>query len=75
MAPARAGVRGGDLDPGPAGRRVITGSANLSLAAFEGRQQELIVTFDGEHAWSTFASFYQRDWQDSVPVAPDERPH
>ena len=56
---------------GPAGRRVITGSANLSLAAFEGRQHEVIVAFDGEHAWSTFASFYQRDWQDSVPVEPD----
>ena len=34
---------------GPAGRRVITGSANLSLAAFEGRQQEVYVAFDGEH--------------------------
>lgn len=34
---------------GSAGRRVITGSANLSLAAFEGRQHELIVAFDGEH--------------------------
>ena len=27
---------------GPAGQRVITGSANLSLAAFEGRQHEVV---------------------------------
>ena len=56
---------------GPAGHRVITGSANLSFAAFEGRQHEVIVAFDDEPAWTTFASFYQRDWQDSVPVEPD----
>ena len=55
----------------PTGHRVITGSANLSLAAFEGRQHELIVAFDGDQAWTTFASFYQRDHQDSVPVERD----
>jgi hypothetical protein len=37
---------------GPAGYRVVTGSANLSLAAFEGRQQEIYVAFDGEPAWT-----------------------
>lgn len=56
---------------GPTGHRVITGSANLSLAAFEGRQHELIVAFDGDPAWTTFSSFYQRDCQDSVPVERD----
>jgi hypothetical protein len=56
---------------GPAGRRVVTGSANLSLAALEGRQQELFVAFDGEQAWRQFDRYYQRDWQDSVPVEAD----
>jgi hypothetical protein len=56
---------------GPAGRRVITGSANLSLAAFEGRQQEVYVVFDGEPSWQVFDGYYQRDWQDSVPVETD----
>lgn len=55
----------------PAGRRVITGSANLSIAAFEGRQQEVYVAFDGEPAWLLFDSYYQRDWKDSVPVETD----
>jgi hypothetical protein len=50
---------------------VITGSANLSLAAFEGRQHEITVAFDGEPAWRLFDSYYQRDWQDSVPVEPE----
>jgi hypothetical protein len=56
---------------GPSGRRVITGSANLSLAAFEGRQQEVYVAFDGEPAWTLFNGYYQRDWRDSVPVEAD----
>lgn len=56
---------------GPAGHRVLTGSANLSLAAFEGRQHEIHIAFDGEAAWHVFGSYYQRDWKDSVPVAPD----
>lgn len=63
---------------GPERRRVLTGSANLSLAAFEGRQHEIHVAFDGEAAWTLFEGYYQRDWKDSVPVAPDalatERP-
>ena len=56
---------------GPAGKRVVTGSANLSLAAFEGRQHEVYVAFDGEAAWTLFDSYYQRDWRDSVPVEAD----
>ena len=56
---------------GPVGHRVLTGSANLSLAAFEGRQHEVNVAFDGEHAWQLFDGYYQRDWNDSVPIEPD----
>ena len=50
---------------------MLTGSANLSLAAFEGRQHEVHVAFDGEPAWRLFDGYYQRDWKDSVPVEPD----
>jgi len=53
---------------GPGGHRVLTGSANLSLAAFEGRQHEVHIAFDGEPAWTVFDAYYQRDWKDSVPV-------
>ena len=56
---------------GPPGHRVLTGSANLSLAAFEGRQHEVHVAFDGEPAWQLFDGYYQRDWKDSVPIEPD----
>jgi hypothetical protein len=55
---------------GAAGRRVVTGSANLSLAAFEGRQHEVYVAFDGEPAWALFNTYYQRDWRDSVAIEP-----
>ena len=56
---------------GPSGHRVLTGSANLGVAAFEGRQAEMHVAFDGERAWQMFDAYYQRDWKDSVPVEPD----
>jgi hypothetical protein len=56
---------------GPAGYRVLTGSANLSLAAFEGRQHEVHIAFDGEPAWQLFDGYYRRDWKDSVPIEPD----
>lgn len=56
---------------GPAGSRVVTGSANLGLAAFEGRQYEVYVSFDGESPWRLFDGYYQRDWKDSVPVETD----
>jgi hypothetical protein len=35
---------------GAAGYRVVTGSANLSAQAFESRQQEILVRFDGPDA-------------------------
>src|SRR3954454_12593698 len=56
---------------GPSGSRVLTGSANLGRAAFEGWQHEILVVFDGEPAWRLFDNNYQRDWKDSVPVEPD----
>ncbi len=56
---------------GPSGYRVLTGSANLSLAAFEGRQHGVHVVFDGEPAWRLFDGYYQRDWKDSVPIEPE----
>ena len=56
---------------GPAGSRVVTGSANLSLAAFEGRQHEVYVASDGSPAWALFDSYCQRDWKDSLPVEPN----
>ena len=56
---------------GPSASRVLTGSANLGRAAFEGWQHEILVRFDGDPAWQLFHDYYQRDWQDSVPVAPD----
>ena len=49
----------------------MTGSANLGLAAFEGRQHEAYVAFDGEPAWQLFEGYYQRDWKDSIPVETD----
>lgn len=56
---------------GPSGSRVLTGSANLGRAAFEGWQHEILVAFDGEPAWRLFDAYYQRDWKDSVPVEPE----
>jgi hypothetical protein len=56
---------------GNQGLRVVTGSANLSLAAFEGRQHEIIVTFNGQSAWDAFTSYYDRDSQESLPIEPD----
>ena len=57
---------------------MLTGSANLSAAAFEGRQGEVRVAFDGPAAWAVFDAYYQRDWKESVPMLSDtlvtERP-
>src|SRR5262249_34288705 len=47
------------------------GLCNLGTTAFEGRQAEVHVAFDGERAWRLFDTYYQRDWKDSVPVEPD----
>ena len=56
---------------GPAGHRVITGSANLGARGFEGRQSEVYVSFTGENAWKIFDDYYQRDWDESAPIDAD----
>ena len=56
---------------GAMGQRVVTGSANLSLAVFEGRQHEIIVAVEGQAAWDEFDRYYERDWRCSLPVEPD----
>ncbi len=56
---------------GGVGHRVITGSANLSAQAFEGRQREIYVSFEGERAWFVFDESYRRDWAESAPVDAD----
>ncbi|MDQ6705766.1 MAG: phospholipase D-like domain-containing protein, partial [Acidobacteriota bacterium] len=56
---------------GEGGQRVVTGSANLSSQAFEGRQQEIYVSFEGQYAYSVFDDYYRRDWAESAPVDAD----
>ncbi len=56
---------------GSVGRRVITGSANLSRQAFEAQQQEIYIAFDGENAWFEFERYYQRDCRESCPIDAD----
>src|SRR6516225_2257155 len=51
--------------------RVITGSANLSLAALTGRQKEVYIVFDGEEAYRSFADYYARDAGEAAPVPAD----
>jgi hypothetical protein len=51
--------------------RVITGSANLSLAALCGRQKELYVVFEGEQAYRAFDEYYMRDAGEAAPVSAD----
>ncbi len=56
---------------GATGHRVITGSANLSAQAFDARQQEIYISFDGKEAWSEFHRYYERDWAESCPIDAD----
>ena len=51
--------------------RVITGSANLSLAALTGRRKEVYIVFDGEEAYRSFADYYARDAGEAAPVPAD----
>jgi len=53
------------------GLRVITGSANLSLRALEGRQQEMFFCFDGPEAHDAFAAYYARDAEEAAPIDAD----
>jgi len=48
--------------------RVITGSANLSLAALSGRQREIYIVFDGEEAYRAFNEYYERDAGEAAAV-------
>lgn len=56
---------------GSNGQRVVTGSANLSIAAFHGHQHEVIITFDDLTAWDAFEEYYQRDYKKSVAIETD----
>ena len=51
--------------------RVISGSANLSLAALSGRQKEVYIVFDGDEAYRSFADYYTRDAGEAAPVPAD----
>ncbi len=51
------------------GYRVITGSANLSLAALCGRHKELYVVFEGEEAYRAFDEYYAPDAGEAAPVS------
>jgi hypothetical protein len=51
--------------------RVITGSANLSLAALSGRHKEVFIVFDGESAYRAFEEYYQRDAGEAAAVPVD----
>jgi hypothetical protein len=64
---------------GPSGSRVLTGSANLGRAAFEGWQHEILIVFDDEPAWRskaitsatgrTACPWHRRPWLRSTPMA------
>ncbi|MGC1398291.1 phospholipase D family protein [Candidatus Binatus sp.] len=51
--------------------RVITGSANLSLAALSGRHKEVYVVFDGEEAYRAFDEYYTRDAGEADAVSAE----
>ena len=51
--------------------RVITGSANLGVAALSGWQRELFFVFDDEEAIELFETFFERDRRQADPVPPD----
>ena len=51
--------------------RVVTGSANLSLAALSGRQKEVYVLFDGERAYQAFDEYYVCDAGEAAAVPAD----
>lgn len=51
--------------------RVVTGSANLSVAALSGWQREVHIAFDGENAYREFENFYRRDLGAASPIRPE----
>lgn len=56
---------------GAKGKRVVTGSANLSAMAFEGRQQEVYIAFDGTKAYDSFSEYFERDYKESDAIDAD----
>lgn len=52
-------------------RRVVAGSANLSVRALEGRQQETFIAFDDNAAYAYFDGIYDRDRGEAAPIEPD----
>ena len=56
-------------------RRVLIGSANLSEAAFSGRQPETLVKFDDDElAWAHYSAMYNMirdDASDKIELPPD----
>lgn len=53
---------------GPNGTRVITGSANLSLAALSGRQREIFVVYDETEAHEVFSDILDVDCGTASPI-------
>lgn len=51
--------------------RVVTGSANLSVAALSGWQREVYIAFDGENGYREFENFYRRDLGAASPIRPE----
>ena len=51
--------------------RVIAGSANLSLAAFSGRQRETFFVADGEADHRRFLDYYAENEARSDPIDAD----
>lgn len=51
--------------------RVVTGSANLSVAALSGWQKEVYIAFDGENAYREFENLYRRDLGVAAPIKPE----
>ena len=51
--------------------RAIAGSANLSLAAFSGRQREPFFVADGEAAYQRFLDYYAENEARSDPIDAD----
>ncbi len=51
--------------------RVVTGSANLSIAALTGRQRETFLVSDAEEDYRRFREYYTLNEERSDPVAAD----
>jgi hypothetical protein len=59
------------LEAEGAARRVVVGSANLSLSALTGRLRETFVAFDGPEAYAAFAAYATRDEEAADMIEPD----